>query len=678
MTASQAPTRLVPTAGCSVAGCTKPAKTKGMCSMHYARVRRHGSTELPVRSGEAAAMAAGRGDSERKQGGSTRAWRKKRTEFEVLINHLGSVPCGRGGKPIRATDEWDLGHQHDVVLGGSDADGVWPEHRFRTPGCCEGNRNAGARVGNQVRGQVRAEAKAAGVFSGPGRGPGAAGLSASLSPARSEAASDAEPPLSRPEDFDGVPWLADLLNVPENASWPRHMSPVHPEAVGSLGAEVEEWARIQQGVEFRWWQRLAFRRQLEFNSLEELLWRMILESGPRRIGKSVRLRNGAMWRMSNAERFGERQLVMHTAKDLAICREVQLPAWNWAEEVAGWKVSRANGKEAIATPAMDRWLLRAVSAVYGYDVTLGLVDEAWDVEPGVVDEGIEPATMERVQPQVILTSTAHRKATSLMRRKIAAALAGMGEDFEVLLLLWGAGLDDDIGDPRVWRASSPHWSTDRERLIRSKYERAMRGEADPEADDPDPIEGFRAQYLNVWPRAAIRLPGEAVVTDTAWEARGTYAPGQGGRVIAIEAWFGSGVALAVAEALPSGKVGVTVEGFATGAEAAARATQLMADVPVYAYLVGKSLTRDPAFEGAEAVQGRARQTVEDFDRLIDDDVLVHDGSPLLAEQVEALRVKTGAGDGLQVASKGRIDAVKAAVWATLRARELANAEPEIY
>jgi hypothetical protein len=656
-----------------------------MCSMHYARVRRTGSTELRPRTGEAEAMAAGRGTSERKQGGSTRRWRKMRADFEILIANLGSVPCRRGGKPIRPGDEWDLGHQHDVALGGSDADGVWPEHRFRTPGCCEGNRNEGARVGNQLRGAVRAEAKAAGSSSGPPGGLGATGLSASLSPGRTltarHAAGDAEPRLSRPEDFDGVPWLSDLLDVPENASWPRHMSPVHPEAVGSLGAEVEEWARIQQRVEFRWWQRLAFRRQLEFNSLEELLWRMILESGPRRIGKSVRLRNGALWRLDNADRFGERQLVMHTAKDLAICREVQLPAWNWAEEVAGWKVSRANGKEAVATPAMDRWLLRAVSAVYGYDVTLGLVDEAWDVEPGVVDEGIEPATMERVQPQVILTSTAHRKATSLMRRKIAAALSGMGEDFEVLLLLWGAGQHDDIGDPAVWRASSPHWSPDRERLIRSKYERAMRGEADPEADDPDPIEGFRAQYLNVWPRATVRLPGTEVVSSDDWTTRGSYEPGDGPRVIAVESWFGEGVTLAVGEALTggkSGRAGVTVEEFATSAEAAARATQLMVELPVYAYLVGKSLTRDPAFEGAEPVQGRARQTVEDLDNLMKDDAIVHDGSELLAGQVTELRTKTGGGDSLQVVSKGRIDAVKAAVWAALRARELVNAEPEIY
>jgi hypothetical protein len=83
------------------------------------------------------------------------------------------------------------------------------------------------------------------------------------------------------------------------------------------------------------------------------------------------------------------QTVVHTGSDVAICREIQRGAWRWAEEVAGWKVSQSNGKEAIEAPAGDRWLVRAQGAVYGYDVTLGIVDEGWNVKPDTVSEGLE-------------------------------------------------------------------------------------------------------------------------------------------------------------------------------------------------------------------------------------------------------------------------------------------------
>ena len=77
-------------------------------------------------------------------------------------------------------------------------------------------------------------------------------------------------------------------------------------------------------------------------------------------------------------------------------------------------------------------MVKAQDAVYGYDVCLGLVDEGWDVKPDTVNEGLEPAALERQSAQVSLTSTAHRRATSMMRSEIAAAMSM--EDPETLLL----------------------------------------------------------------------------------------------------------------------------------------------------------------------------------------------------------------------------------------------------
>lgn len=291
-------------------------------------------------------------------------------------------------------------------------------------------------------------------------------------------------------------WLKPLRKVPANASPPLAMSGPHPKAVGSYGPGCVKWAKAELGVTLRWWQALAISRQLEHDEDGVLVWREIVESGSRRIGKSVRLRTVALWRLQNAERFNETQLAMLVSKDLAVGKEIHRGAWRWAEQ-KGWSVTRLNGAQEVETRDGDRWLLRAPNAAYGYDVGYGQVDESWDVDPMAITDGIEPALLERESPQLHLTSTGHAKATSLMRRRLVAALRDADPD--VLLLFWGARPGADIADEKTWRASSAHWTKQRRDLIARKYAAALAGDAEPEFDDPDPLRGFAAQYLNVWP-----------------------------------------------------------------------------------------------------------------------------------------------------------------------------------
>jgi hypothetical protein len=303
------------------------------------------------------------------------------------------------------------------------------------------------------------------------------------------------PELTWPRFVKAAPeWLEPYLEVPANAAPPLAITPVHPEAVGSYGPDAIEWVKRELGIELRWWQKLATVRELEHRRDGTLCWRSVLESGSRRIGKSVRLRSKALWRISHAEQFGEPQLAIHTGKDLAIVREIQRGAWSWADS-REWKVVRAIGRESIEN-GDDRWLARSTDAVYGYDITLPMVDEGWAVDPTTVSEGMEPAMLERQSPQLHLTSTAHRRATSLMRGRISDALAV--DDRSTLLLLWGIPDDADIGSHATWRAASAHWSDDRLSLMQEKFEKALRGEQDPELDDPDPVAGFCSQYLNRW------------------------------------------------------------------------------------------------------------------------------------------------------------------------------------
>lgn len=293
-----------------------------------------------------------------------------------------------------------------------------------------------------------------------------------------------------------APWLSRFRDVPGDASVPLAMSGLHPRAVGSYGEEFAGWMRAEFGVTLRWWQDLASTRQLEHDADGVLVWREVLDSGPRRIGKSVRLRGVACWRCAIADRIGEKQLAMLVSKDLAVGKEIHRGAWRWAEQ-KGWKVIRLNGGQEVEAPDESRWLLRADTAVYGYDVGYGQVDESWGVDPQSITDGLEPALLERLWPQLHLTSTAHVKATSLMRRRLIAALRDA--DPNVLLMLWGAHPDADLSLESTWRAASPHWSEDRRELIARKYAAAQAGLDEPEFDDPDPVRGWAAQYLNAWP-----------------------------------------------------------------------------------------------------------------------------------------------------------------------------------
>ena len=128
-----------------------------------------------------------------------------------------------------------------------------------------------------------------------------------------------------------VPWLAELRDVPTSATWPRYMTAPHPDAVGSYGAGALEFLEAEAGIALRWWQRLALVRQLEHDADGLLVWITVLLTTSRQVGKSVLLRGGATWRLHQADLFGEEQTIMHTGKDLPVCKEVQRLARQWAK-----------------------------------------------------------------------------------------------------------------------------------------------------------------------------------------------------------------------------------------------------------------------------------------------------------------------------------------------------------
>ena len=543
--------------------------------------------------------------------------------------------CVKVSRHINPDEEWHLAHTAD----GSDYLG--PAHAV-----C--NTSEGAIRGNQGRAfLVGDDARPRPCFSSP---------------------SPDERLSWDPDYLRGFPWLADLADVPGDASPPLMMTPVSDDAVCSYGwsgcthttGPAVSWAEKQMRVRLRWWQRLSMVRTLEHREDGSLCWRKELNSAPRRSGKSVKIKVHACWRLEfGQELFGEVQTAIHTGSDMAICREIQRGAWRWAE-ARQWTVTRGNGKEAIETPTEDRWLVRAQDAVYGYDVCLGLVDEGWDVKPDTLSEGLEPAALERSSPQILITSTAHRRATSMMRSELTAAMSL--EDPETLLLLWAAPLDADPSDPEVWRAASPHWTEDRRKMIAAKYRKALLGQDDPEFDDPDPMKGFEAQYLNKWRIREPKQAGRPVVDPEVWRSMSAAVPDAPPDVVAAEAWFDLGVAVAQAWDTDDGVV-VSVSDCADVAAAAAFVASVGCRGQV---VVGSSLADHPAWDEAgvsvESRSGSVRQVAAEFAQAIKESSFRHGRSGVLTEQALAMRVADGV-DGVRVVSKERADAVKAAVWA---------------
>ncbi|HEY0889660.1 MAG TPA: HNH endonuclease [Nocardioides sp.] len=584
-------------------------------------------------------------------------------------------PCGRCRKTVHPTDRWVVGHiksRHaypELTLVPSN----WqPEHR-----ACS-DRSSGEAIAEKAL-------RDAGVLPAPSTV--AAPLPRSLSDAHAA-------PFLIPDDLSWATfvqaaptWLKPYLDPDESSSPPLAVSPLHPDAVGSYAEQcfvravcpegAIAWIEAVEGKTLRWWQRLGLVLKLQHDADGRLLKRDVTETGPRRAGKSVGLRGLAMWRMEHgAELFGERQEIIHTGSDLAVCRKAQKEAWRWAKLHWGPRsVTAGNGKESIETPGGDVWLVRAQLATYGWDTTLALVDEGWDVQPATVSEGLEPSLMGRHSPQMVMTSTSHRRATSTMRTALAVGLSE--NDPAALVLWWGAPPGADPSDPEVWRAASPYWDEERAAFVASKYAKALAGEDDPEFDDPDPVRGFECQFLNRWDLRSLARAGESKLVDAeAWGRLTAAVPAGPPAAVAVESWFADGVSVAFAWRLGDhvlvAVVGVPDLGSAA-ASVAASGFRGTADV-------GASIATDPAWAEAKvkvrAAAGHVVGAVLELDRLLAAEVLRHDGGEQLTEQVLAVRTAPGA-NGPRLRSQTRADGVKAAAWAAAAARSAGPGRPRI-
>lgn len=546
-----------------------------------------------------------------------------RAELEPLVLS-GGVRCWRCGEPILAREPWHLGHvDHDR------SQYAGPEHVR-----C----NTGAYVPPVSRTPPEPEPEREGLDVGDERW--------------------------------RVPWLKGLRRVPRDATWPRLMTVPHPRAVGSWGGEFSRWAEARDGRPLRWWQQLAAARLLEHDDQGLLVWDTALLSVARQLGKSWLLRELCLWRIEQGDRFGEHQDVLHTGKDLAVCIEVQRDARRWAKPQDVYRVREANGSEQIEYLPGEggRWLVKAKGAPYGFAVSLAVVDEAWNVEPRYVEEGIAPTMVERRSPQMLLVSTAHRLSTFLMLRSRRAALEQLETAEGDLLIEWSAPRGAPIDDITAWKLASPYWTPQRERLIQRRLEAMYAGETDDPKESPP--ESFRAQWLNQWPKGITVLEvGEEILPAGLWAGLTEDGlVGEGPLFVAVEDNFGQGAAVAAASRLEDGRI--EVDGWLCDDwdSALLDVRRLGMLRPVKHLQVGASMLSrmppgtTPTPRAAGSIETRPGLAV--FRDLAAGRVLVHDSTTgELDEALRSSRVKEGVA-GLQlVPTIGQPHLVRALVWA---------------
>lgn len=469
-----------------------------------------------------------------------------------------------------------------------------------------------------------------------------------------------------------VSWLDDLREVPADAVWPRLMTIPHPRAVGSLGGEFEVWVRENRGITLRWWQRLVVRRLLEVDDAGELVWMVLLLTLARQLGKSWLLQMLLAWRLVQGPRFGCSQLLLHMSIQMAQVRDVMERELQIAEALPDryHQLDNNNATEITWLADGSKWrrIVKGTSrggGAYGQSgVSVAVVDEAWSIPSHVVDDGLEPTIVEGVQPWLAIVSTAHRMATALMMDRRVHALEALDTGDDALLVEWSTPRFYDLDDVGGWRLASPHWSRQREQLIRGAVRRAMSGFASEDPTEPDPVEAVRSQWLNQWPaKLTVRGKVEALVDPTRWADLTVDGEEPRRLWVAVAENFGRGAGVVAVAEIGDGRY--EVDGWTCVdrdvAVAQARAT-LDARAELPGVLVAEPSLASIVRDGEAATPADIRFGLPLVRELVDSGRLVHDVTPELDQQMGECRVRPVSG-GLAIASTVRSDLVRAAALA---------------
>jgi hypothetical protein len=234
-----------------------------------------------------------------------------------------------------------------------------------------------------------------------------------------------------------------------------------------------------------------------------------------------------------------------------------------------------------------------------------------------------------------------------------------------LLIEWSAPGDAKLDDVKTWRFASPHWTPKRERLIGQQLQAAQSGELrDP--DEPDPLESFKAQWLNQWP--AKRFSGDQLVPPGRWAQLVESGLQEFGPLwVAVEDAHGHGGAVAAAARTEDGRIEVDGWTFQDWDSAIDAALRLGEHRKIRQLLVGASMLSRVAPGTVPAPMPAGSRELRPCLALLRDlaatGAIVHDPATVeLDEAVAQARVRETS-SGLQLTLQEKSHLVRALVWA---------------
>ena len=215
-------------------------------------------------------------------------------------------------------------------------------------------------------------------------------------------------------------------------------------------------------------------------------YRQVGVTVPRRSGKTTLL---LTLTVDRCMAWGRRQRSVYAAQSGLDSR------MKWEEQVSLLKDSalagqfrawRQNGQERTewhATGSIAAITASGESSGHGFDVDLGMIDEAWAQRDSRLIQAFRPAMMTRPAAQLWWASTMGTDESALMNELVddGRARVEAGSTTGVCYFEWSAGDDDDPDDPATWWGCMPALgltvpeatiAADHDALERSEFNRA--------------------------------------------------------------------------------------------------------------------------------------------------------------------------------------------------------------
>lgn len=404
------------------------------------------------------------------------------------------------------------------------------------------------------------------------------------------------------------------------------------------------------------WQRFVVREALATRDGSWRYRRVVLRLA-RQQGKTTLVRSLLSWMLlCGSEVLGEPQRILNTHPDAKQAVELMKPVANamgYGQDYGRRKILETQVFMAVWFPGgvlsdtAPVWMSRAMTdggLTGNRGLTVTFVDELQDAGARQVQEGLGGAlSSARVRHrQQWFAGTGEKPGSELLRRMRSLMWAE-----GTLWAEWSMPPGSDPDDEASWEWASPDWSVGRLEYLRDER-RTM------------PADAFQRNYL----LSDDAAPPAGLVPVRVWD--GLRADPLPAVSVGVEAAAGGLPVVVSAGRAGDGRVVLSARQAGSMGEAVGWCRELGV-----APLVGKSLLHDPGWRevGAVPMSGTGSQACSVLLQLVADGVLGHDGSEVLGGQVTSTTAVSGP-TGLRVTSGGRVDAIKAGMWAAESARQV--------